>query len=269
MHAIDVLRTVRDAFAFTNRQIVTWITVASIPLLLNAVVIGVFHAIGGGQPGGVFGDFLRNLLTLAINVPFLTAWHRLTLLGPDNARGAIGYAYRGAERRYLGMLLLVFLFYLVGSLVGGLIIAQLAMAAAGAGGAGGGGGAVLLAVVLSLALTIALLIVILRWSMVFPAAAVGERLDFAGSRRLTQGNGWRLLAIFVCVALPFLLFGVALVLMLGLEFAVGSGYVALELAILIAGFYFAAVTVSALSMVYWRLTGYDPSTFRMEAIMKR
>lgn len=262
MHAIDVLRTVRDAFAFTNRQIVTWITVASIPLLLNAVVIGVFHAIGGGQPGGVFGDFLRNLLTLAINVPFLTAWHRLTLLGPDNARGAIGYAYRGAERRYLGMLLLVFLFYLVGSLVGGLIIAQLAMAAAGAG-------AVLLAVGLSLALTIALLIVILRWSMVFPAAAVGERLDFAGSRRLTQGNGWRLLAIFVCVALPFLLSGVALVLMLGLEFAVGSGYVALELAILIAGFYFAAVTVSALSMVYWRLTGYDPSTFRMEAIMKR
>lgn len=262
MHAIDVLRTVRDAFAFTNRQIVTWITVASIPLLLNAVVIGVFHAIGGGQPGGVFGDFLRNLLTLAINVPFLTAWHRMTLLGPDNARGAIGYAYRGAERRYLGMLLLVFLFYLVGSLVGGLIIAQLAMAAAGAG-------AVLLAVGLSLALTIALLIVILRWSMVFPAAAVGERLDFAGSRRLTQGNGWRLLAIFVCVALPFLLSGVALVLMLGLEFAVGSGYVALELAILIAGFYFAAVTVSALSMVYWRLTGYDPSTFRMEAIMKR
>lgn len=264
MHAIDVLRTVRDAFAFTNRQIVTWITVASIPLLLNAVVIGVFHAIGGGQPGGVFGDFLRNLLTLAINVPFLTAWHRMTLLGPDNARGAIGYAYRGAERRYLGMLLLVFLFYLVGSLVGGLIIAQLAMAAAGAGAA-----AVLLAVGLSLALTIALLIVILRWSMVFPAAAVGERLDFAGSRRLTQGNGWRLLAIFVCVALPFLLSGVALVLMLGLEFAVGSGYVALELAILIAGFYFAAVTVSALSMVYWRLTGYDPSTFRMEAIMKR
>lgn len=263
MHAIDILRTVREAFGFTNRQFATWISVALIPVLLNAGVIAGFYVVGEGQPAGMFANFLRNILTLAIDVPFLAAWHRMTLLGPGNARGVIGYSYRGAERRFLGFLLLAYLFFLVGSLVGGLIIAQSTVAG------GGDQGTVLLAIILSLALTIALVIVILRWSMVFPAAAVGERLGFAGSWQLTRGNGWRVFAIFICIALPYMLVGVAVVLALGLKFSLGSGYAAVELLLLIPGFYFAAVTVSALSMIYWNLTGYDPSTFRIEAIMKR
>lgn len=264
MHAINVLRTVREAFGFTNRQLTTWIVAVSVPLVLNAVVIAGFYFLGDGQRGGIFADFLRNLLTLAIDVPFLTAWHRMTLLGPDNARGVIGYAYRGAERRYLGLLLLVYLFFLVGSVLGGLIIAQSTISSGS-----GGEDTILLAIILSLALTIALLIVSLRWSMVFPAAAVGERLGFAGSWQLTRGYGLRLFAVVFCIALPFFMFGIALVLALGLDFAVGPGYVFVELLLLVPGLYFAAVIVSALSMIYWNITGYDPSTFKVESILKR
>lgn len=264
MHPIEINKIVREAFGFTNRQLATWITVASIPVLLNAAVIAGFYIVGDGQHAGMFANFLRNILTLAIDVPFLAAWHRMTLLGPGNARGVIGYAYRGAERRFLGFLLLAYLFFLVGSLVGGLVIARSTVA-----GGGGDQGTVLLAIVFSLALTIALMVVILRWSMVFPAAAVGERLGFAGSWQLTRGNGWRVFATFICIALPYFLLAVAVVLALGLEFSLGPGYVVVELLLLIPGFYFAAVTVSALSMIYWNLTGYDPSTFRIEAIMKR
>ena len=261
MHAISVLRTVREAFGFTNRQIATWIAVASIPLLLNAVLIGGFYAVGDGQRGGIFADFLRNLLALAIYVPFLSAWHRMTLLGPDNARGVIGYAYRGAERRFLGFLLLAYLFFLLGSILGSALIVPLVLTG------GEGPGAVMLAVVLSLALTAVLAYVILRWSMVFPAISVGERLGFAGSWRLTRGHGGRIFLTTVLIFLPLFAVAAAVISIVGLGTALGPGYVFVELLLLIPGLYIAAVTVSALSMIYWHLTGYDPSTFRPEAIL--
>jgi hypothetical protein len=43
----------------------------------------------------------------------------------------------------------------------------------------------------------------------------------------------------------------------------------LELLVLVPGFFFGAVLVSALSMAYWHLTGYDPDTFDPQAILKR
>ena len=166
MPAIGILRTVGEAFGFTNRRILTWIALASIPLLLNAVVIAGLYIASDGQRGSVFAEFVRNLLTLAIDVPFLAAWHRMTLLGPDNARGVIGYASRGAERRYLGFLMLAYLFFLVGSILGSVLIVPLAMTG------GEGPGTILIAVVLSLALTAMLVYVLLRWSMAYPAISV-------------------------------------------------------------------------------------------------
>lgn len=263
MPAISILRTVREAFGFTNRQIATWISVASIPLLLNAVVIGGVYIASDGQRGSVFAEFVRNLLTLAIDVPFLAAWHRMTLLGPDNARGVIGYAYRGAERRYLGFLMLAYLFFLVGSMVGSVLIVPLAMTG------GEGPGTILIAVVLSIALTVMLAYVLLRWSMAFPAISVGERLGFTGSWQLTSGHGGRIFLTLMTVFLPMFAIAAAVVSIVGLRSVLGPGYVVVELMMLIPGFYFAAVAVSALSMIYWHLTGYDPSTFRVEAIMKR
>lgn len=261
MHRLPVGRILREAFGFTGRELRSWATIALIPVLLNVVVILGYHFLFAGRGAGWLPDLLRNILTMVIDVPFLTAWHRMTLLGPQRARGVIAYAYRGAETRFLGFLMLIYLFFLVGMILGPALLVPLA--------AGRGEGAMLPLVLGLFAILIALSVAALRWSMVFPAAAVGERISLAGSWQMTRGNGLRLYVVMLSAFLPLIGLGVVLVLVLGLQYAMREGYMVLELLVLVPGFFFGAVLVSALSMAYWHLTGYDPDTFDPQAILKR
>lgn len=261
MHRLPVGRILREAFGFTGRELRGWATIALIPILLNVAVILGYHFLFAGRGAGWLPDLLRNILTMVIDVPFLAAWHRMTLLGPQRAQGVVAYAYRGAEKRFLGFLMMIYLFFLGGMILAPALLVPLA--------AGRGEGAVLLLMLGLFATLIALTVVGLRWSMVFPAAAVGERIGLARSWQLTRGNGLRLYAVMLGAFLPLIGLGVVMVLVLGLEYAMREGYVMLELLMLVPGFFFGAVLVSALSMAYWHLTGYDPDAFDPQAILKR
>lgn len=263
MQKIETMRIVREAFRFTNRNLAVWFAMAFLPMALNGAVILGYYALFGNRGGGLLADFLRNLLALTIYVPFLTAWIRMTLLGRDRARGVTGYAFRAAESRFLGLFLLAFLFFFVGSIVGSALTLPLLA------GAANQQEVLMRAAVINLALMIGLAFVVLRWSLSFPAAAIGERLGFKASWKLTRKSGWRIFLALAIVFLPLLAVAVIVISFVGLEYVFSGGYVFVELAMLVPGYYIAAIMVSALAMIYWHLTDYDPSTFDPEAIRRR
>jgi len=141
---------------------------------------------------------VASLLQLFCYCAFIVSWYRTVLQSGENAR--TGRGYWSAFWRVLGYYLLTFV-ALVISLIPASILAGIVMVAARTAGPRSSlfGSAWTVGTIIVAVLCCLLLIT--RFSLVFPAAAYGDRLGLRASWRRMRGNTWRLIGAFFVITL--------------------------------------------------------------------
>lgn len=123
---------------------------------------------------------------------FAVGWHRLILLGPQQAFGAPLLRWGNRETAYLGRSIVLML----GSLMAMAVPVSIAMAVAQRS---------VLGHLLILFLSVTTLFIMVRLALVLPASAVDASYGFAQSWNDTTARGFRLVAIVLLVATPMFL----------------------------------------------------------------
>lgn len=212
--------------------------------------------------GVQYAGMMFTIATILFVLPVITAWHRMIMVGADNPRAKVFYRLGAAEWSYfraalllygLGFVISMVVRNLYGPLLGGpiwwlvdngydpfdllLLHGQ--------------------RLVTVLAITSVLGVIIARFFMVLPAAAVGKKLSISDSADATRGNGIRLVLAYVLASLPSALL---LLLFWSPMEILGSGqdnavkYLALLLAI-VPHVLLYTVSVGVLSLAYGKLIG--------------
>jgi hypothetical protein len=136
---------------------------------------------------------------------FAVAWHRALLLGRKDGRPPLLPAWKSRHWVFLGYTLLVTLIFAIAAAVPAIVAAVGVNAPSRGAGAGlSEGQSSLFAILLVLVAVIATLLIMaafMRLALVFPARAVDERFGLRNAWRLGRGQGWRLLVIYILIAL--------------------------------------------------------------------
>lgn len=264
--SIPVGTTFAQAFGFGTRNMATMVEVARVPFLLALILNGSVILFGGEAPGWHI-QVAQNVLTIVVQVPFITSWYRFALLPAEVSRPTMGFEYGRAELAFLGYALLAW-----GTIAGlGIAIGMLAGGALPAPGATPDpetAGSLLMLMLGALASLLLLGLLWARWSMVFPGSSVGAPTGFGPSTAITRGNVWRIFGVMLLIGLC--MGGVLLVpaLILGVVVQSTGARVVPQLVYSVFGlgvtFYFTAVASTALAFIFQRLTDYDPSTYQPE-----
>lgn len=232
---------------FVYRHLSGLARVAFIPYLIVFFVLliqdymtegGLYHETETAMIGGILLGGLA-IAQFFLLTAFSTAWHRYTLSdGRDIAPAGIRWGM--AEWRFLGYSLLISIVCTAVLFASGLLF-TFVMGDSG------------IAIILQLACFAAVLLFSLRFMLVLPAMAVGDRFELGQSFRATRGHSWELAGIGVVMTLLIAVFFFPVSMMIG---ALGNVVILvkivwLTLAQLIAN----ALFISALSLVYRRLTG--------------
>ncbi|MEC9346125.1 MAG: hypothetical protein VYB54_07855 [Pseudomonadota bacterium] len=147
------------------------------------------------------------LVTMIAVIPVVTAWHRMILLGDDNPRASITYRIGAAEWTYLKAAITLYgLGYAValgveelyGPLLGGPLLWLVQE------GFDPGGWVTRLAptFVHIIAVAVILGVLVARFFLVLPAAALGVPMSYVDSAVATRGNGLKLVLAYVISSIP-------------------------------------------------------------------
>ncbi len=202
------------------------------------------------DPGFGAGPLLATAAELLAIAVFLVGWHRLILLG-GKAEGGLGVRLGRRELVCLGRIALCFVGVVIASFA--FILAEMMLA----GLLGLGPMGLLLPGMLGFA--VAAVYVIGRIAPAFAALAVDHPFGFAAAWRSTEGEGARLLAIYLLVGLAW----IAVNLFLGLVAALlglpaAAPYAFLFVDVVLYAFLLATVaTINA--MVFRQLSGWRPA----------
>jgi hypothetical protein len=211
--------------------------VVEIALLPFAIVLAV-ELIALLLPHGFFGTVLAAIVHIAgflvFGTVFVVRWHRYVLLGESVSGDLIPPGWGP--------------FFIVGLKIAGLFLA-------------GWIALVVLALMpphgitfpLSISGSIALALVVLRLSLVFPAAAIQQPVPLRTAWDWVEGNYWRLFACAVCCYLPFVIVELMIDwIASGLPSFAWIVFETLRLAVSFAG---AAVVAALLSHLYVTIAG--------------
>ena len=187
---VPVFQTMREAYRAVFKSLPHLIQAAALPFMLSLVILGLSLLVGGNV-------FLSLILTVFSFVPYTlfgVAWHRLTLLGPTYGAPQVFPSWQRRHWQFLSYVIAIttlawVLVLLVGALIGG-------------AGSGFDQSSPLAAVLTSWFVLAAVLYAVLRFSFVFPAAAVDEAYGLRDSWSHTRGQVMRLFAILLVTALP-------------------------------------------------------------------
>lgn len=199
---LPVRATVYEAYVIWFRNLGTWLKLMALPsLAIVAAFLALRNVSISSDPEveQIVVNLLLYILTFAIGVPAITAWHRLILRPKDGTAGR--YRISRYEFRYVALHLR---FWLAVTVLNGVFLALVFN---------------LFPVVLpelgnmssarSVLVPLVFLIIIgfsATFGLVFPAAAVGRDLSFRQSAQITWGNRWRLILISTAASVPVALF---------------------------------------------------------------
>ncbi len=194
---VPVFQTMREAYRAVFTSLPLLFKAAALPFLLSLAILGLSFMTGDSA-------FLSFVLTVVGFVPYTlfgVAWHRLTLLGPSQGAPVAFPAWHRRHWRFLGY---------VATMTGLFYLLVLPFIAFGYGNLTAEGAAMVGTTMVFLALAVLAAIVtlpyvLLRFSFVFPAAAVDEDYGLANAWAHTRGQGFRLLATLFVTALPMLI----------------------------------------------------------------
>ena len=252
---------------------------AAIPYLMT-VVLALSSLMALPNPGLVF------LATILFFVPYTlfgVAWHRLILLGPGVSPPRIAPNWRRQHWRFFGYALAVTVISYV-LWLGATILSVLFIIPLGAAGMFASETSALYVFGIAAAIGgIGFAYLMIRFSFVFPAVAVGETYRLRHAWTHSRGQGFRLIGMLILTALPITLVAWLLQYVLGLlmfentnllmtmgefqdvaairEFAV-ENFVPIAIFYGISnvpGYLLMAVIVSAISIAFRTCTGWVPA----------
>ena len=213
---LPVWRIFKASYLALFRNLGLAFRLAIVPYILGFLPIVVLAIFTGGMMlddpaildsagvGGIALFYAATLVSSVAIIPMITAWHRLVILGHDHSNARLRYSIARSEWRYLLKLVMYFTIVLLLSiaLIFGVFAAGAALSVLLATNSFGSTIASTGLIVGSVLLYGYYIGLILRLCMVFPAAAVGTKLSFRDSWRLSKGNTWRLFFTFMIVLLP-------------------------------------------------------------------
>ena len=165
---------------------------AAVPFVLSLVVAGLFLIVDDN----LFVSLILTLFGLVPYTLFGVAWHRLTLLGPKYGAPKAIPSWEHRHWQFLGYVVAITvliwaLFLAIGVLttgIGGRLEESSPLAA----------------IFASWLVPAIVLYPVLRFSFVFPAAAVEESYSLRDSWLHTRGQGLRLFSVLLAMALPMM-----------------------------------------------------------------
>ena len=242
---LSIRGTFSEAYAllWSNRD--GFLLVGLIPVaasfLLTVIANSVPVTPGAGREAGILLAVLA--ADLIPTTLFAVGWHRLILLGPEQANAAPSLRWGSRETTYLWRSVLL--------VVGTLLAMAIPVSIAGALAQRFALGHLLFALVSFLAL-----FVMVRLALVLPASAVDAPYDFSRSWNDTAARGLRLVAIVFLVALPLFLL---LQTFNGLVGAVGLAAAAPFTVMLlnsVGSYVLLAALLTVFSLAFRRLSGW-------------
>lgn len=266
MHEIPFWRTIEQAFRLVWEEGRDLVSLASLPVLVLALLAVVQAIVLPGETGDVTPDAAEGMevalapgqiMMLILNtgvsaflyVAFAVAWHRKILLPAEVSTVATSLRWGRRQSRYL------LLWLMVSVIASAPVMALVLFATALAGGEG-----LVLAPPVLAGAALATLFIYGRIVPLLPAAAIDRPLGIAASWSLTTGNGWRMVGVAFLPLFPVVVVQLLAAMVLGslaqaigVEQGLSTTFVAalLQYAITYAG---VAITISALTLAYLHLT---------------
>ncbi len=276
---LSVIQSAREVFSGVTRHyfdLLRSAPLASLAYLLGAAVIGYITDTPSDLPrkdaNGAMVEALVQQWPLAMAAGLLAAagfvaaavrWHRFVLLGE---RG--GPLWGRFEARYLWTGLKLVLCGILLAVAGGLLLFLVSFSGEAAGGlASGRVGKILFACII-VAIYFGFTVWLIRVSIAFPDAALGEGGSIGAAFRRTAGNGWHLLGYSLIIQIP-LSIGVGLVQMAlvgALAALLGaSAKLVVTVLMLPISLYVAMIGITMLSVAYRELVGLPQAEPAAEA----
>ncbi len=274
-HQLRIGATFSESHSLVFNRLDSLLKAAAIPYLMT-MVLTVFSAMAQSNPGLVL------LTTILLVVPYTlfgVAWHRLTLLGPGAGAPRLTPIWKRQHWRFLGYALAVTVIgsgLLMGlALLGALIALPMSMSGRFASDSPG---SLFLIVAAAVIAALGFVYLLIRFSFVFPAVAVGEAYGLRHAWTHTRGQGLRLVGLMILTALPISLASWLLQLVLGFlvfggtnflvatgdspDATVGEKFVPLIVLLGTSNLFnylLTAVVVSAISIAFRTCAGWVPA----------
>lgn len=263
---LPVNTTIIDSYRFVWQGRRDFAAFAFLPVLALSLVGALTFAFGGavemvtvnGREVAVpntrmaTGTILAALVNIVVYVMFSIAWHRRYLIGAEST--TIGAALRWSSRHwwFLFRFVLIFLILIGVAIPVGFVVFTI------------GSSIPALAAPALLVMMVLVGLLYSRMLLVFPAIAIDQPMSFRQSFMLTNGNSFRMLGISILPAIPVMLAGLVVTLLLSSAVTSVSGPTLTStfiVALVREAFAFAgiAVTLSALSIAYRDLTAQQPA----------
>lgn len=232
---------------FINLALVPMVVLATLDTVVGTGLSAASEANGGGGALAILGVIFVILVNVAAGVMFAVAWHRRFLVPQESATFYRAFRWRVRHTRFLfvsiaiGLLaiLAAALPMLFGALIGPVVIIFLLVAVMLGGLVGA------------------------RLSMLLPATAVDDLMNFNQAWKLAYRNSWRILSVFILSAIPVGIVASIIGFLLGSLFGGAPGLpgiFVLAFANEFFGFASAALGVTVLSEAYRTLRGAGASS---------
>ena len=206
----------------------------------------------------------RSLLALGYNwlipiimIPVVTSWHRLILLGEDDKNARIRYVYNAEEWLYFKALFVLVIAFLVANFILSILLGPVFV------GLGQLINEKVSIGLYRLSMLIIIFLILCRFLLILPAAALGKKMDVANSSLALSGNALRITAAYILALIApqiiLLLTGSpAELLIFGRELGSSLGIILLVLSILIIMTFY-TLSVGVLSFAYKSLILEKPT----------
>ncbi|WP_085906534.1 hypothetical protein [Kiloniella majae] len=177
------------------------VQMALFPFLLSALIT----ALSIPSLGNALSSWILSILAYIPHTLFTVAWHRRTLLNLQAPESTSITSWNRVHWQFLLKIIILLAIFYGMSLIGTLPVLTI--------------GAAIPALVpfLFLGLIVVMLYVVARLSFILPATAVGEKYTLDTSWKHTDKQGWRIVAAFLMLTIPF-----GLLMLLIAMFAFGS-----------------------------------------------
>jgi len=266
---LQVIRSAKEVFSGVTRHyfdLLRSAPVASFAYLLGVAIFGYITDQPADLPRKEANDAMMQAivqqLPLAMAASFLTLagfiaaavrWHRFVLLGerggPLWGRFEVRYLWTGFKLILCGCLL---------AIVGGLLLFLVSFNGEAAGGLAGGQVSKILAACIMIAIYFGFTVWLIRVSVAFPDAALGEGGSIGAAYRRTTGNAWRLLGYSLIVQIPLSVVVALVQMALAGAFAAllgASAKLVVTVLMLPLSLYVAMIGITMLSVAYRELVG--------------
>lgn len=265
MTKLPVFQTVRDVWRFIwqERRDLFFLAAPFVVVLslVNAITSGLtiepteVTDTAATLPGIQLLILVQIIVGVVVTTLFSVTWHRRSLVPEESVTVAATLSWSTRHWRFLRALLTLFGIYMAVAILLAIVITGLILPVLLTSDAPAEVGQNPLLFVIALPVLVYCLV---RLSLLFPAAAVDERLSVKACWRRTRGNGWRIFSIYVLASIPLFLIISAVslifsILLPGAEASITVFFIGGLVQQML--FYFSfAVGISVLSRVYYLLT---------------